>query len=60
MDGVITVKDPMKKSGKIDVGRLVREIARDRIGQPKTEQTVPNKRKKKLDKIREREAQEEQ
>jgi hypothetical protein len=47
------------KSGKIDVGRLVREIARDRIGQPKTEQTVPDKRKKKLDKIREREAREE-
>lgn len=48
------------KKGKIDVGRLVREIARDRIGQPKTEQVLPHKRKKKLEEIREREAREEQ
>ena len=53
-------KDSMKKSGKIDVGRLVREIARERMGQPPTEQTVPHKRKQKLDKIREKEAREEQ
>ena len=49
-----------KKSGKIDVGRLVREIARERMGQPKTEQVVPHKRKKKLEEIREKEAREEQ
>lgn len=49
-----------KKSGKIDVGRLVREIARERIGAPPVEKTVPNKRKKKLDEIRDREAREEQ
>ena len=49
-----------KKSGKIDVGKLVREIARERIGAPGTEKVVPNKRRKKLDEIREREAREEQ
>jgi hypothetical protein len=53
-------KSSMKKSGKIDVGRLVREIARERMGQPPTEQTVPHKRKQKLDKIREKEARDEQ
>ena len=47
------------KKGKIDVGKLVRGIARERIGQPKREQTVPDKRKKTLDEIREREAREE-
>ena len=47
-----------KKSGKIDVARLVREIARERIGAPPTEKTVPNKRRKKLDEIREKEARE--
>ena len=47
------------KKGKIDVGKLVRGIARERIGQPKSEQTVPDKRRKKLDEIREREDREE-
>ena len=31
----------MKKQKKLDVGKLVREIARERIGQPPTEKTVP-------------------
>jgi hypothetical protein len=47
------------KKGRIDVGKLVRGIARERIGQPKHEQTVPDTRKKKLDEIREREDREE-
>ena len=50
----------MKKSGKLDKVKLVREIARERIGAPGTEKVVPNKRKRKLDEIREREAREEQ
>jgi hypothetical protein len=48
------------KSKKLDVGAMVRGAARRIIGQPKTEQVVPHKRKKKLDEIREREAREEQ
>ena len=50
----------MKKSGKLDKVKLVREIARERIGAPGAEKVVPNKRKRKLDEIREREAREEQ
>lgn len=46
------------KKGKIDIGKLVRGIARERMGQPKHEQTVPDKRQKKLDKLKEREARE--
>jgi hypothetical protein len=47
------------KKGKLDVGALVRGMARDRIGPPGTEKVVPNKRKKRLEEIREREAREE-
>ncbi len=49
-----------KQPKKIDVGALVRGLARERVGQPKGEQVVPNRRKERLDEIREREAQEEQ
>ena len=48
------------KSGKFDVGAAVRGIARERIGQPKGSQVVPDKRKKRLEDIKEREAREEQ
>jgi len=51
-------KPPKRK--KLDVGALVRGAARRVIGQPKTEQVVPHKRKQKLDEIREKEAREEQ
>ena len=47
------------KSKRLDVGALVRGIARDRIGQPKTGQVLPHKRKQKLDEIQERESREE-
>lgn len=40
------------KKGKIDLGKLVRRIARERIGQPGTEKVVPDQRRKKLDKSR--------
>jgi hypothetical protein len=43
------------KKGRIDVGKLVRGIARERIGQPKSEQTVPDKRRKRLEEIEKRE-----
>jgi hypothetical protein len=49
-----------KVKGKIDVGKLVRGIARERIGAPGKEKVVPDRRKKKLDEIREREDREEQ
>ena len=49
-----------RKQKKLDVGAMVRGAARRVIGQPKTEQVVPHKRKQKLDEIREKEAREEQ
>lgn len=52
----MTVKS---KKGKIDVGKLVRGIARERIGQPKKSQVVPDTRKKRLEEIQERESKEE-
>jgi hypothetical protein len=48
-----------KAKGKIDVGKLIRSIARERIGSPGKEKVVPDRRRKKLDEIREREDQEE-
>lgn len=51
---------PKKRKGKLDVGALVRGRAREVIGAPPAEKIVPNKRKKRLDEIREREAREEQ
>jgi hypothetical protein len=48
------------KTGKIDVGKLVRGIARERIGLPGKEKIVPDRRRKKLDEIRDREDREEQ
>jgi hypothetical protein len=50
----------MRKQKKFDKVKVVRQIARERIGAPGTEKVVPDKRKKKLDEIREREAREEQ
>jgi hypothetical protein len=50
----------VKKPKKFDVGKLVREIARDRIGQPPKGRTVPDKRKRKLERIREKEQRDEQ
>lgn len=47
-----------RKPGKIDVGAIARGIARERVGQPKGERVVPDKRRKKLEKIRDREARE--
>jgi len=49
----------VKKRKKFDVGAAVRGIARERIGQPKSSQVVPDKRKKRLEEIKEREAREE-
>ena len=50
----------MKKGkSKIDVGKLVRGIARERVGQPKKSQVVPDKRRKRLEEIKGREAEEE-
>jgi hypothetical protein len=48
------------KTGRIDVGKLARGIARERIGQPGKEKVVPDRRKRKLDEVREREDREEQ
>lgn len=48
----------MGKKRKLDVPALVRGIARERIGQPGSEKVVPDKRRKKLEKIRERESRE--
>jgi len=50
----------VKKRKKLDVGALVRGAARKHIGQPPSSQVVPDKRKRRLDEIKEREAREEQ
>jgi len=49
-----------KKGKKIDVGKIVRGIARERVGQPKAGKVVPDKRRKKLDKIRQQELREDE
>ena len=48
-----------KKPKKLDIGKIARGMARERVGQPKSEQVVPDKRQKKLEEIRDREAREE-
>lgn len=50
----------MAKKRKLDKVQLVKEMSRERIGQIQTEKVVPNKRRTKLEEIREREAREEQ
>ena len=47
-----------RKQKKLDVGAIVRGAARKHIGQPPNSKVVPDKRKQKLDEIREREARE--
>lgn len=46
----------MAKKRKLDKVQLVKEISRDRIGQVQGEKVVPNKRREKIAKAREREA----
>jgi hypothetical protein len=50
----------MAKKRKLDKVQLVKEMSRERIGQIQTEKVVPNKRRARLEEIREREAREEQ
>ena len=50
----------MAKKPKLDKVKLVKEMARDRVGQPSTEKVVPNKRKQRLDEIHDREAREDE
>ena len=52
--------DNMAKKRKLDKVQLVKEMSRERIGQVPTEKLVPNKRRERLEQIREREAREEQ
>lgn len=49
----------MAKKKKLDKVKLVKEMSRDRIGTVKTEQVQPDRRRTKLDKIADREAQQE-
>ena len=47
-----------KKKKQLDKVTLVKEMSREQIGQVKTERTIPDKRKKALKKITERETRE--
>jgi hypothetical protein len=49
-----------KKKRQLDKVTLVKEMSRERIGQVQGEKVVPNKRRERLEEIREREAREEQ
>ena len=41
----------MKKPKNLDIGAAVRTIARERLGQPKSQRVVPDRRKKQRDRI---------
>jgi hypothetical protein len=49
----------MKKQRKLDKVQLVKELARERIGQVKSGRVERDKRRKRLEEIRDREAQQE-
>jgi hypothetical protein len=49
----------MAKKRKLDKVQLVKEMSRERIGQVQGEKVVPNKRRERLEEIRECEALEE-
>lgn len=44
-----------RDSMKVNVSAIAREVARERIGQPKSGKLIPDKRKKKLEKINSKE-----
>ena len=48
----------MAKKKQLDKVTLVKEMSREQIGQVKTERTIPDKRRKALDRIRDKESRE--